>query len=214
MKKCSPLGLLILLVLPVFYGCDSESDNTPSLPIYPLSEGNSWTYESRIYSYGIDDTPRIYKLEMKAYTIDGHKGFSGQEYVKGWPISLLNNDDKGNCIESLFINDKLVHQTLLYKKDVKKGDKWIRKTAVYINDDYSQCRIQDREITCISVDTLISTPKGNFHCIGLKYSPTPDDTMFEFLSENVGRVFYQHYEKIYGKDKLHDDLTLADYTLK
>jgi hypothetical protein len=218
MKKRSlflKLGLVLLIL--GFYACE---ENNPEFakPIFPLSIGNSWTYEQTTYNMNTPKTTTL-KSEIKyRYTIDGQTGFSATEYVKGNPISLLKNDDEGNCIEYLFNTDKLVHKTVIFKKNVKKGDKWIYKSAVYSNDDYSQYEITDMEKTCIASDTIITTPKGDFKCIVFSYSPptgvdkegNPNDVFVQFLSENIGLVKSQHYEL----QKLFSESILIDYTIK
>ena len=221
MKK---YDLLIALVAFLFLFSACEKD-TPSkadeTPLFPLDTDNSWTYEQTSFNGGKPEV-RTYNTEPKYfYTIDGYEGYSLGEYVKGEPISLINNDTEGNCIEYLFNNDKLVHQTILHKKDLKKGEKWTYKAAVYTNDDYSKYSIEEREKTCIATDTIISTPKGDFSCVGISYHPggfakdgTPNHTMVQFLSENVGIVKHMHYEHANGDTWLFSESVIVDYSLK
>jgi hypothetical protein len=205
--------ILVLTVLSGLYSCSDETTDDIQLPIFPLNDGNEW-----IYSSSSNPTPN--SMKVTACTVDGVKGFTLQEYVKSMPVSLLNNDSEGNCIESLFNNDKLVHQTVFVKKNVKKGDTWIYKSAVYTNDDYTQYEIEEWEKTCITADTLIVTPKGSFRCVGFKYHPggtdsegRPNHTMVHFLSENTGIVKMLHYEHEGGKTWLFDERLLIDYSL-
>jgi hypothetical protein len=212
---------MLVLALSGLYSCgDNDSEVEKQYPLYPLSIGNSWTYEQTTYT----DPPQTNTntATVNYYlTIDGQKGFSSQEYVGGEPISLINNDEEGNCIEYLFNKDKLVHKTILFKKNVNKGDKWVYKAAVYTDYDYSQYEIRDMEKTCIASDSLIETPKGSFKCIVFSHNPggydeqgNPQDIMIHFLSTNVGLVKYQHYENVNGNLKLLSESSLTEYTKK
>ena len=209
------LGILMLFVS----SCGKEEDpkNERQNPLFPLNIGNSWTYDNTT-SYG---TTQMQMNVLYSYTIDGITGFALSEHIKGEPISLLENDKDGNCVEYLFNNDKFVHNTILYKKNVKKEDNWIYKSAVYTNGDYSKYEIEEWMITCIASDTIITTSKGNFHCIGFSYHPggkqengEPNHTMIDFLSENVGLIKKIHYEHERGNTWLFREQILTDYSLK
>ncbi|MDR2040580.1 MAG: InlB B-repeat-containing protein [Bacteroidales bacterium] len=189
--------------------------------LLPLSIGNSWSYENTSYNGGVPKTITTNENIQNSYVIDGITGFSFSEYKSGQPISLFENDENGNLVEYLFNNDKFVHSTILYKKDVKKGDNWTYKSAVYTNDDFSKYKIEEWVITCITSDTIISTPKGNYHCIGFSYHPggeqrngDPNHTMIDFLSENIGKVKLLHYEHDNGRSWLFRERVLIDFQLE
>ena len=190
-------------------------------PLFPLNIGNSWSYENTNYNGGVPNTITTQINIQNSYTIDGITGFSFSEYKKGEPVSLLENDEDGNLVEHLFNNDKFVHSTIFYKKNVKKGDNWIRKATVYTDDDFSKYEIEEWIVTCITSDTLITTPKGDYHCIGFSYHPggkqnngDPNHTMIDFLSENVGIIKLLHYEHDNGKSWLFREQALIDFSLK
>ncbi len=209
----------ILLFGILFYSCENSNDEIQS-PIYPANIGNKWIYEETTSA----NTPNteIVQSEVKyQYTIGGVKGFSFIEYAEGEPISMINSDNEGNCIEYLFNKNTLVNKTIAFKKNVKKGDKWVYKPAVYTGSDYSKYKIEEREITCIASDTVIVTPKGSFHCIGYRSHPggfdsegLPYHTMFHYLSENVGLVKQLHYEHDNGRTTLFKEKVLTDYYVK
>ncbi|GHT22141.1 hypothetical protein AGMMS4957_11970 [Bacteroidia bacterium] len=216
-----------VLVVLGLYSCGENTpeiepgeENTPEIekPIFPLNIGNSWTYEETTHAMTNPEVETVKSEMNNVYTIDGQSGFSARKYVKGEPISLLNNDNEGNCIEYLFNNDKLVHKTIIFKKNIKKGDKWIYKSAVYTDGDFSQYKITDMEKTCIASDTIITTPKGDFKCVVFSYNPSgavdkegnPNDVFVQFLSENVGLVKFQRYEL----QNLFSERILTDYTIK
>ena len=212
--KFTLLGILMLFVS----SCEKEEpEKERQNPLFPLNIGNSWTYEDTT-PYG---TTQVQMNVLFSYTIDGKTGFSFSEYKTGEPVSLLENDKDGNLVEYLFNNDRFVHSTVLYKKNVKKGDSWIYKSTVYTDDDYSRYDIEERIMTCIVSDTLITTPAGDFHCIGFSYHPggkqengDPNHTMIHFLSENVGQIKTLHYEHDNGRNWLFREQVLIDYSLK
>ena len=211
------VGTLIILIS----SCKSEVSE-PQNPLFPLSIGNSWSYENTNYNGGVPNTQTTQIKILYSYTIDGITGFSLSEYIEGEPISLLVNDENGSCVEYLFVDDKLVHNTILYNKNAQKGDSWKYKSAVYTEVDLlSKLEIEEWLITCISSDTTITTPKGDFQCIAFSYHPggtqengDPNHTMIDFLSENVGRVKSLHYEHENDKSWLFREMVLIDYSLK
>ncbi len=218
-SQISRLKFTILMMLMLFVSsCEKEeSKNDQQNPLFPLNIGNSWTYENTT-KYGTTTTQRSV---LYSYTINGITGFALEEYEKGEPISLFKNDKDGNLVEYLFNNDNFIHSTILYKKNVKRGDSWIYKAAVYTDDDYSEYEIEERIMTCITSDTIITTSLGDFHCIAFSYHPggtqengDPNHTMINFLSENVGPIKIVHYEHDRGNTWLFSEEILTDYSLK
>ena len=217
MKKLLPF---VLFVLPFFLitSC-KEKINDKQDPIFPLAVGNIWTYKQTTYNGGSPSTTTTQTEVKNKHTIDGYSGFVIQEYTEQRPISLLNNDDYGNLIEYFFDEDKFIYETAYFRKNVKRGDTWIYRVAVYSdNDSY---RIDEKEIRCITTDTIIETSKGSFLCMGFLWHPggfdnegRPHHTMIHFLSENIGQVKYLHYEHQYGGTVLFNETVLVDYSLK
>jgi len=228
MKTTKFLICGLLLSSLFFFSCEKEGDKkeVKEAPLFPLSIGNSWTYQNLTYNWHYpyaepyEDEPFNIKIDY-SYTIDGKTGYTAAEYTEGQPVSLLNNDNKGNTIEYFFNNNKLVHQTFFIKKNLKKGDKWVRQTAVYSNGDFSQYEIQEWEIACIATDTLIITPAGEFQCVGLLYHPEAFEsngdfshTFVSYYAENVGQVKYLHYEYKNTDKNLFRERVLIDYSVK
>lgn len=222
--KVLKLFILLTLSVSVFYSCnDKLSDDEIEIQtsLFPLNIGNNWTYDL-IYKGDNPYETEISKTEIQySYKIDGQEGFSFQEYVKGQPISLFNNDNEGNLIESFFYSEVLVHKTIYLKNNIKEGDKWTYKSVVYTDDDYSNYDIEEQEMTCISSDTLISTPYGDYHCKGISYHPggmqedgTPNHTFIIYASPNIGIVKVLHYEHNGGKTYLFTEKILTDHTVK
>ncbi|MDR1864274.1 MAG: hypothetical protein LBR08_01745 [Bacteroidales bacterium] len=207
-------------VLLGLYSCGKdEPEKEKQIPLLPLNVGNSWTHEQTWHGQDRKETVR---MEINSlHVIDGYERFALSEYEKGMPISLLNSDDEGNCVEYLFNRDAFVHKMMVFKNHLQKGDKWIYLSAVYSNYDYSKYKIEEMEMTCCAADTLIVTPKGSFRCVGFSHHPggcddtgEPLHTMFQFLSAGAGIVKYVHYEHDNGKTTLFTDRVLTDYSLK
>jgi len=215
LKKITLLGILLLFIS----SCEKEEpDNNRQNPIFPLNIGNNWHYEGTYYT---GDTTSLQLHVFNSYTIDGITGFALSEYKKGQPISLLKNDEEGNLVEYLFNKEKLVHSTTFFKKNVEKGENWIYKAAVYTNGDYSKYTIEETVMTCITTDTIIKSPKGDFHCIGFssqaegkQENGDPHNKMFFYLSENVGIIKIIDYEYYNNNFNFLYEMTLTDYSLK
>jgi hypothetical protein len=178
-----------------------------------MNIGNTWTYLNTIfqqYYHEVETDTSIVKINYY-YTIKNYSGFSSKPIVTGNPVSFANTDIDENVLEFLFKSDTLVYKSIIYKRNVKKGDKWIYKTAVITNNDYSNYEIREIEMKCICTDTLISTPKGDFICNGYSHSPNNgEDTFIAYLSENVGLIEALHYEG----ENLFQKSVLLDYILK
>jgi hypothetical protein len=214
--KNNSLMLAFSFLFLLLAACEKDSiKDESSKPLLPLDTNNSWTYE-RTTTYGTNS----YSTEFDICNIADFEGYTSREYVVGEPISLLKNDKDGNCIEYLFNDNELVYSTILFKNGLKKGDKWNYKAAVFTDGDYSKYEIEEREIKCIVTDSLISTPAGDFICVGFEYHPggfqsngDPNHTMIQFLSENIGIVKHMHYEHDNGDTWLFAETVLVDYTV-
>lgn len=215
--KNNSLMVAFSFLLLVLAACEKDSiKNESSKPLLPLDAHNSWTYE-RTTTHMKDS----YSTKFDVCKIADFEGYTSREYIEGEPISLLKNDEDGNCLEYLFNDNKLIQSTILFKKGLTKGETWNYKSAVYTNDDYSKYEIEEREIKCIATDTLISTPVGDFICVGFEQHPggfrsngTPNHTMIQFVSENIGIVKHMHYEYDNGNARLFAETVLVDYTAK
>jgi len=214
---------LTLLTALMLAGSCAKDDpiNEQQNPLFPLSVGNSWSYVGTFYDGGHTDSQTAQLGVLGSYTIAGITGFALNEYKKGYPISLLENDKDGNLMEHFFNNDKLVHTTIFFKKNVKKGDSWIYKGVFYSDiTNFTDYRIEDLTMTCVTTDTIITVPKGDFHCVGFSYNEgkqsngEPENTMFYFLSENIGIVKYILFEHVGGMTYYSYDQVLTNYTLK
>ena len=222
------LGMLMLSV----GSCEKYPVSEQQKSLFPLNVGNSWSYNETYYNYYSGQPEYMKTVQthvVNQYTIDritvfslSSTDFSLGDYKGGEPFGLCKNDEEGNTVAYLFNEDKLVHSTFLYKKNLKKGDTWVYKSAVFSDYDFSKYEIEEQTITCITSDTLITTPMGDFHCVGFMHHPGGDinpngslsHTMIDFLSENVGLIKHIHYEHSGGRTYLFRERILTDYTLK
>ena len=213
--KFTLFGILMLFAC----SCEKEDPkNEQQKPLFPLSIGNSWYYENVNY---YNDTTLTQVNVLYSYTIDGITGFALSEYKRGEPISLLKNDEEGNLVEYLFNKEKLIHSTTFFRKNVKKGDNWIYKAAVYTNDDYSNYTVEETVMTCITTDTIIKSPKEDFHCMGFssqregkQENGDSYNKLIYYLSENVGIIKIINYEYYKSDTFLLYEMILTDYSLK
>jgi hypothetical protein len=211
MKKIV-VALLFLILLT--FSCKKKEDNSVSLAIFPMNTGNSWTYIDTVFHYYsgyVTVDTFVHKMQYY-YCVSGNCGFSSTQMEN--PVStvaLINSDNEGNAVEILMRNDSLISRSIRYKKTPVKGEKWIFKAGVYINNNYTQYDVVEMEMTCLNTDTFIHTPAGIFKCN--VYSRSPDnnaDTFIDYLSPGTGLIMSYHYEG----ENLFTRNTLIAYTLK
>lgn len=204
--------LVLIVATCVLYSCQKEDIEISYNVLLPLNTMNEWKYIDTTFHYysGVTEADTSIISFVNYYKIDNVEGYTYKTYEKGKPISLLNNDKSGNLEEFFLASDTLVFNTIRYKLDVKKGDVWKFKTAVYSDNDYSNAEVREFEMICITSDTIISTPCGDFSCIGYQYSPTSGSDIFiQYYSINVGWIQSLHFEE----GNLFRKKVLADYTL-
>jgi hypothetical protein len=93
-----------------------------------------------------------------------------------------------------------------FKRDALVGDKW-NYTSISLNWDEGTFEQDLLPVKCISVDTLITTPKGSFHCKGYEVSRFlgEDEDIFRYyLALNLGIVRMELYEngRLFSFDEL------------
>lgn len=222
MKNYLKLSLTLAVTLVFYTSCDKEETKpSETNKIFPVNMNNRWVYEGKYFHSETDIETYTFINEIKyEHTIAGIKGFALEDYKTGEPISLVNNDKDGNCIESFFDNNKLIFSEMIYKNKVNKNDTWKCKAAYFTGEDYNTYEIEELEKTCIAVDTIISTPIKNFNCVAHSYHPggldnkgNPYHTMIDFMAENIGVVKQLHYEHDKEKYWLFREITLIDYSI-
>ena len=201
-KIISGIMLAGIFVSVIMTSCDTvtpyENEEEPNVSIWPMNVGNSWTYESYLYKGYIEENGEIIynqypigtsSLIIYAYKeIQGYKGYTFNETHEEESIVLLNLDDEGNVTQAEFYKNDFICNSILYKKNVKKGDTWFVCTNEYNTTG-------EIRYSCIASDTIISTPLGNFHCKGYRHDvriALSSGYMYmgyeDYFSEGVGLV--------------------------
>lgn len=214
MKTQNLILTLIAILSVISSACEKES-NEPSQTqvLVPINEGNVWTYRCTSFddSAEIIDTTN-FTVGQKV-TINGYKGFIINNGERPYNAAFWGyNDSKGNFVSMGGFSDidTLISPSVQFKIDAIKGDKWDYNDVVFNYNDgtFEEIAI---EITCLSIDTLISTPKGAFKCRLFEQSPNEGEDVFRFfVSENVGIVKSEHFEY----DELFSFNELIDLDLK
>ncbi len=190
MKKLNFL-LLACLTFSLF-ACGEKEDGSVEA-IMPLHQNNVWKYSSNTAA------GEAVLQYPNRYTIAGCSGFTGQTYSPAKPLVLLSVDGEGNLKNSLIENGNLVFSSVVYIKSAKTGDTWKFKTAVFTNDDDTQCEVKEFEMRCSVTDTVINTPVGAFTCTGYSYTVNEGEDIFiDYFAVGIGRVYSVHHEVGYG----------------
>jgi hypothetical protein len=195
-------NFLIVFLSFLIFSCGKEESKI--IQIMPIAEGNTWKYQNTNHSYNEIDTSTI---EIgNEFTINGHKGFLiGSSY-------LIRSDEQGNTIQvaAFSENDTIISESIIYKCNINKGESYDYHMII---SSSSSLDFEERTVvkTCIAVDTLISTPVGEFKCIVFEHSPDNGGNIFkDFMSKNVGRIKSERYEG----GNLFSSSILIEYELK
>lgn len=186
------LLILILGILLILYACKKEENAKEKIDeIKPFAIGNSWTYITKNNNSGNTDTTTEVISNFKK--VEGNYGFT---IWNGYNISrtITKSDDDGNtilvCVYG-FNGDTLCPKSILYKRDILKGEEFIYNMPITSGPTFAERPIVK---TCINNDTLISTPAGEFLCYVFEYSIDdtykgyPLLTYKEYLSLNIGLI--------------------------
>ena len=200
--------LLIMLV-----SCEKKEQATSGDLLMPINTGNTWTYRMSTY-YKIDDV-RIdtSKLEIGEKMII--YGFTCYAIVGDNPNNakfIVGNDETGNfvCYGGISDVDTIIAPSIQFKKDANLSEEWnYTNTDMYPSDGSFDQEILP--IKCIAIDTLITTPKGRYHCKGYEeFENSCDVSRRYYLAENIGIIKMEIYED----GDLYIVQELIDYNLK
>jgi hypothetical protein len=215
--------LLMLLVFSslLFVACEdaNENDGLKVDELLPVKLGNSWTYKETHYHYYYGGEPEItvdtfnksisgpYRINgVDYYAMDDSKEIQSPDYFR----YLFGSDENGNMMAygGISNTDTLIFNSVYLKKNATAGEVW-RTTELGLN--YSDRTFKEDSCTlkCISPDTLITTPKGTFHCMAWNVYDDEEDFTIAFLGFNIGIVKVESYES----DRLRSVWELIDCTL-
>lgn len=196
----------LLFIVVLFISCEEEKIDQLAC-LMPIKTGNSWSYTSTTlfnngqstnnYKYTIGE-----KIEINGnncYVIQTENTLGVSSLIKkdenGTIIlfgcaSLIGNDNYGNVVRYGGISDvdTLIIPSIEYKKNAQVGDEWV--CSIVSMDWNSETFIEtSKSIRCLSLDTLINTPKGDFHCMAFE---TPGNSSNQrrryYYSINVGEI--------------------------
>ena len=191
----STLSLFLLILV----SCDKEDQSAKVDSLMPINSGNSWTYK---YTYFNNHEENIDTTSMtigEKVTINGYTCFTVVDESPYNAKFLAGNDEVGNfVIYGGFSDvDTLVTPSIEFKKDAKAGDEW-EYSMVSMNWDTGIFSERIIPVKCLSVDTLITTQMGDFHCMAFETSINSGDHIFRhYYSMNVGQVKNEHFEGEY-----------------
>jgi len=170
----------------------------------PIAEGNSWTYKNINHSYSEIDTSTL--VIGHEITLKEHRGnLIGESYI-------IRSDENGNTIQvgAFSEHDTVFTESILYKCNIDLSESFDYHMIISSSNSLNfEERIVTR--TCTNVDTIISTPAGEFKCIVFEHSPDNGGNIFkDFMCKNVGRIKSERFED----GKLFSSSLLLAYSLK
>jgi len=195
--------MLILLV-----SCEKEEQVTSVDLLMPINTGNSWTFRHTYYNLN-EETIDTSKIEIgEKVTIEGISCYASVGDYPNNAKFIVGNDETGNFVSYGGISDvdSIFMPSIEFKRDALVGDKW-NYTSISLNWDEGTFEQDLLPVKCISVDTLITTPKGSFHCKGYEVSRFlgEDEDIFRYyLALNLGIVRMELYEngRLFSFDEL------------
>lgn len=200
--KILTLGMILVASLCGCRDAGVEPDSTstgggyPALPdllqppamdsqIMPLAIGNSWKFVDSLFN--IDGSKETYTFSWRVSglerilagsdSIDVHIVELGPSYAG---IMYLRAESDGLCGYSSGENSSPGHynlRTILVKYPITVGDSFVGDHGDY----------KDRH-TCLSVDTLLVTPVGQFRCIMVRNNPGGTWYTDIFYRPGVGKM--------------------------
>jgi len=216
MKKSILYSILLVITSVTFASCEKDETKETDKREYvslliPIYTGNIWMYKSTNYNMdeeNIDTT----KIEVgEELIINGIKCYAFIDEQSSNVKFIGGNDAFGNFITygGVCSNDTAFIPSVQFKKAAVVGEQWDYTMVSY--DDYDEkFNVDTIPIKCISADTLITTPVGDFHCKAFEISINARTHTFRyFVSAEVGIVKKEHFE---GEDLFSFDV-LIDYYL-
>jgi len=214
------LLLMVLVFFPsLFVACDKENSGDEDLKVsalVPIKLGNSWTYkETHYHSYfDVQETT----IDTFSQTVTGPYSINGVNYYSmedskeiqfpNYTRLLFGNDAYGNMMTyGGFSNiDTLIFNSVYLKKNATSGEVWTTSGLGMNYEDYSFIE-NPCTFKCISTDTLITTPKGNFHCMAFEDISEEEYLSRFFITVNIGVIKVESFES----DRLMNVRELIDY---
>lgn len=208
MKKRFIFQTLFASMLILLISCEKEEQVKSVDLLMPINTGNSWTFRHTYYN-GNEETVDTSKLEIgEKVTIEGITCYASVSDSPNNAKFIVGNDETGNFVSYGGISDvdSVFIPSIEFKRDALLGDEW-NYTSISLSWDEGFFDQDIIPVKCISVDTLITTPKGSFHCKGFEESRYSGEDIFRYyLALNLGIVRMEHYEsgRLFSFDVLID----------
>ena len=208
MKKRFIFQTIFAFMLILLVSCEKEEQVTSVDLLMPINTGNSWTFRHTYYNLN-EETIDTSKIEIgEKVTIEGISCYASVGDYPNNAKFIVGNDETGNFVSYGGISDvdSIFMPSIEFKRDALVGDKW-NYTSIILNWDEGTFEQDLLPVKCISVDTLITTPKGSFHCKGYEVSRFlgEDEDIFRYyLALNLGIVRMELYEngRLFSFDEL------------
>ncbi len=169
-------------------------------PIIPLAVGNYWVYQEYslnndgsisfvhdlLAGFKITDTLSINLNGVKQRTFK-YSRYGPPDYISS-EARLIYSGKGGLYYAGITIKDsvKMLFNDLMFKYPANKGDETLAHTF-YHNIYGNSGHVPDSIVTtytCVSTDSLFSTPVGDFRCIVYKLKLMLDDIFY------LGDIYY------------------------
>lgn len=208
--------LKMLLLAALIVSCNNSNEPVipkEDVPLMPLKIGNHWTYlgyyltedgtvdypeylENYAFGYKISDTLSI-NIEGKKYCTYKLAQYDPQTNYVSSDAKLIYNNALSLYYAGNFKANKvsLTFNDMVFKYPVKKNDSYKAHTFYY-NTYGNYLRIPDTLTTdyvCVSIDSLFTTPIGEFKCVVYKTRLMLDDIfylgdLYSFYKPGIGLI--------------------------
>jgi hypothetical protein len=174
-------------------GCkktDSTVNTNSSNVIWPVTFGNTWTYETTNFSANGTVLSKV----VLTNSITGSKRVLGKDYALVNTGAFVRNDDQG----AWMLRDDSTREFFAFKYPGSVGELFANDTdETSIN---GKDQILPGVAQIITTDTMITVAAGQFRCYGYEYdyASTIDGKIYEknffFLSANIGWIQNDEYQ--------------------
>ncbi len=227
MRKLDFLLLICIVVSAILLAScecsdDDQDESVNTDVIIPLAVGNEWTYLYTSSTY--TDTLRI--GITGSMTLDTGDRESRIAYLWSWfdfetgqysDFSWLryNTEEGFHSAGGISPSDTLLLDYLQLKYPVSKGESWIYPDLEYdyIEDEWI---VNDTlEAFCTAVDTLVSTPAGDFSCVEVTLcylGTTPGEYYVQrfYYAPKIGYIGF----RLFAGGEVTASRLLMDYNLR
>jgi hypothetical protein len=158
--------------------------------IMPLATGNSWTFVDSLFN--IDGSQESHTF---VWTISGRERIlAGSESIDVYILNLevtgpgiyVRTEPEGLCQYTSGENSLPGHhdlRTLWVKYPIAEGDSFVSNHGDYVD-----------RFTCLSVDTLLTSPVGRFRCFMVRDNPAGSWYTDIFYRPGVGKMGEINYD--------------------